>query len=752
MAKRKIKKQEKKQNIYQKLTGTLSAVAGSVVVAKLVAIILIIVLLISFLSGIICVIFAIFQVVENIITTLTGLDTDLLGGNRAPVSAGSRYEWNVQDLEKMPDEWSKNLYRLAWLGDANKSKQNSDMPMNLLLGIPVLEVGSLFFPNTDDHGLGYADGTGQNWNNYSIAEYATVGGAFPYSTAYDYITGLYANDASYLAQNFSVAENATWGDIPHTTLKTDTIGARHEQYINTYAKGDVDKSVYSATVSVARTISLYDTAKNGVLTQDADYGYSHKYKKYFEQACERYGLDATNSQLQSQIYSMLYYLVHAGGVWEHKDIADDFNYVALDYVTYVYSVVADGDLSNIRIADNYTSGSAIRTLGSDTLKAAVRGNANVNHANASFWCEPNISATYLVKVIDDDGNTVNIDNSLVGMWMDNNTATGHTDLNDGYIRVYEHSNVSLVRQGGYAFSTGCTAIFAGNARLDYIFDILDIDYVVDPRTGYVCYQNGAGESGSVPEGHYSGTFDTENSNIQGYSNYRDDSWFADIDNSEWSNPLNPDLNGGFKITSRYGYRYLDKNNPWDWHSGIDLAYKVSSTNLAILRSNYPVYAMHDGEIVYANTTSANSGGRYLHYKVSYMRNGKQVTRYLTYMHLSGFTPEVEQALAMQLGNNVRGTVSIPVSRGTPIAYMGGSGTPSGTAAEFGYAVHLHISLSTNPIVAGNPGRIDIETELPFVTMYDGYDSWFGVDSGLSGYLSQKPAGDLSPNTSEPQSN
>ena len=759
MAKRKRNKknkQEQKQSFFSKILSATGITTSVDIVSKFVAIILVLALVLTIFSGVACVILAVMQVVQGVIDSLTGLNPDGLNiGSTTQAKPGAQYVWNVQDLEKMPDEWSKNLYRLAWLADENKKAQDSDMPMNLLMGIPVLETGSMFYPQysvpADIVSKYMADNNVNEetarkelkslWNTYSIAEYATVGGGYPEIESSAYIAGIYACDAQ-IVQDENIASKATWGTLPHSALDTATLGNKHVNYIQTYANGDVEKSVYSPAVSVATTIHLYENSLNKVFEQDADYGYAHQYKKYWETACAKYGLDATDSTTRNNVYAMVYYLVHAGGVWQYEDIADDFYYMMFDYIVFVYKNVAGCDLNNISLLDSYVASDVLRRIDCNVLKAAARGDDNTGHHNATMWNTPTIERAYLQYKTEEG--YVPLEQSLVELWMQFNTECGATDMVENYKTIYLHENKSLVRQGEYAFSTGTVAIFAGNARLDYIFDTLNIDYVVNQKTGYVCYT----VKGSIGAGNFtSGTFDTENSRKPGYSNYRDATWFATLDDSEWTDPLNPDINGGFKVTSRYGYRYLSENNPWDWHSGMDFAYWQTSSDLTVLRSSYPVYAMHDGVITYINTSTANTGGRYLHYKVTYMRNGEEVTRYLTYMHLSGFTEEIEAEISKQL-TSYRGSVSIPVKRGEPIAYMGGSGSGNGAANEFGYAVHLHVSLSKNPSVSGPAGRLDMETELPFVTMYDNYDAWF--ESGTSGYLKQKPASDITETGIDPQ--
>lgn len=755
--KREKQKGKKKNTIASKMVGLLGATTTGSLVAEVITFVVIASIFLTVIVALICTVMTVITIVESVITGITGIDFSNTGNNASNIemTVGAEYEWNVQDLEKMPDAWSKNLYRLAWLATENKKAQGSDMPVSLLMGIPVLETGNMFFPTGDDNGRDAISGVGKNWNNYSITEYATVGGAFPYNITYDYITGLYATDASLLSKK--AVNKATWGSVPHAeTLKTDTLGTQHKTYINNYADGDVNNSVYSVPVALANTIYMYETYTDTIFDKDAEYGNAHKYKKYWEAACKRYGVNPQDVQLRQQAYVSMYYLIHAGGVWSYKDIADDFYYAIMDYIVYVCTQITQGDLNSIKILSVYdeqgttVKGDLIRTLNGNVLRAGIRGNANLDHYSASSWQEPSITKAYFGRETIEG--MQEFDKSFIEMWMTYNMANDGEKLNQAYIRAYVHENKTLVRQATYAASLGCTSVFVGNARLDYIFGILNKEYTINWDTGNVCYAGSAsaGTSGAVTTNYRAGTFDTVNSAKSGYSNYRDATWFAQINPSEWSNPLSPNINGGFSVSSRYGYRYLDGNNPWDWHSGIDLVYKVKSQDLSVLRSAYGVYAMHDGEICYVNTDTANSGGRYIHYKVTYLRNGEYVTRYITYMHLSGFTPEIEQAIAVQLNGKARGSVKIPIMRGNKIAYMGGSGSVAGVKNEFGYAVHLHISLSNNPIVNGKVGRLDIETELPFVTTYDGYTNWWNTTNGYSGYLKQKPASNITANQADPQ--
>jgi murein DD-endopeptidase MepM/ murein hydrolase activator NlpD len=667
-------------------------------------------------------------VIVLVVGAITGSIND--GLNTIPIptnvtqTAGAQYVWNTADLNKMPDAWSKNLYRLGWLIDTNKQEQNSDISTALMMGLPVSETGSNFFPTGTDHGLGVIDGTGKQWNTYSIADYATVGGDFPYTTDYDYITGLYAVDASYMQ---TVIQNGeligTWGAQPHaTTLSTETIGTRHESYINVYADGDVMQSVYNPAVAVGYTIYMYEQYENTFFNEIADYGTAHKYGEYWEKVAAKYDISVNDLVAKKNIYNMLYYWVHAGGVWSYTDIADDFNEMALDYAAYVYTQIMGNNINNIRLQESYSKSANVRIIGTNILRAAVRGDNNIDHANATVWNDAEYTAgtTYLeYKSI--KGWTT-IEKPIEAMWekhkQTNDKADGERLINT-YAKTYLHSNKNLVRQANYAVSTGVSTIAAGNARLKYIFDILGIEYTLNTE-GYVCYlSGGTGGTNAVPNGTVGKDFEsTKGLKYDGYSNYRDPTWFATINNAEWVNPLSANQNGGFSVSSRYGYRYLDSAHPWDWHSGFDLVYNQRSTDLNVLRKQYPVYAMHDGVITKVNTNIDSSAGRYIHYKVTYQRNGVTVSNYITYMHLSAIADNVVNGATIKAGQ--------------VIGYMGGSGYGS----ELYYGVHLHISMSQNASVQGVIGRIDVETELPFVTQYAGYTKWF--ETGASGYLAQKP--------------
>lgn len=671
-------------------------------------------------------------IIDAISATLRGLDPSGLGGCSAQTqTVGEQYIWNETDLAKMPDEWSKNLYRLGWIITANKEAQKSNVPVNLMLGLPAAETGPNFFPAGDDHGAGSITGKGKNWNNYSIANYATVGGDFPWTLESDYITGLYAQDAS----NFKVIMTKVkpvWG-VTHTSLDTSCLGQRHLGYLKTYANNNPDYSVYSVAASTAATIYMYDSKANYSFENDADKGYAHAYKKYWETACAKYDIDPKDEYTRKQVYALMYYLIHGGGTWEYA-IADDFGYMAFDYICFVYKIVCLEDVNTISFTSDYKGKSSIRNLSAEQMKSATRGDKNTAHANASVWNAPNITKAYFQRKTEEGIAPIN--KSIVQLWMEYNTGISTSDslkLVSDYEKIYLHYNVSLVRQAEYTMSVGIGVLATGNARLDYIFGILDTEYVVDMNTGYVCLKAATDVVGTKisTEGYRSGNFDTVNSKKKGYSNYRDENWFANINTNEWCNPLSNTKNGGFKVTSRYGFRYLSSSNPWDWHSGVDLAYWQSTTNIESLRSMYPVYAMHDGTIVFVNAgaTTGGGGGRYLHYKVTYNRNGHSVTRYITYMHLSGF----DASIIKGIGNTKKGAVNIPVKKGQVIGYMGGSGD----SGEFSYAVHLHVSLSTNPTVNSSVGHLDIETELPFFTSYDNYDSWW-VTGGVSGYLKKKP--------------
>lgn len=687
--------------------------------------VLIYALLLISVVGIIAIIVG--MLIQAITDGLAGLD-GLLNGKPTKQTVGAKYVWNETDLNKFNDEWSRNLYRLGWIITANKELYNSDVSIELMMGLPVAETGSNFYPTGTDHrDPSVISGVGKNWNSYSIAKYATVGGDFPWNADYDYITGLYAIDANLAQQAGDI--KYTWGCPNDGTLSTDTLGTRHTSYVTTYADGDVMKSVYSPAFSVAYTIRSYENSRNAVFNKDADYGMAHMYHKYWVKAAEKYGLDADDTQTQRQIYTLMYYLLHAGGVWSYTDIADDFNTFVFDYTAYLLTNVLSEDVTNIRLVERYATATDVKNITNVVMRGAARGNANIAHASATQWNEPTLTEGSYLEVNTQDG-WAPLTETTVGMWIDYNTSINTVEsrnLVEVYKKTYLHTNETLVRQANYAVSTCVCAVATGATRLQYLFDTLNIQYTTN-AAGYICYAGGQhGDSGAVPDGYNGGDFDSAEK-TNGYTNVRDTTWFAQLDNTEWSNPLNPTINGGIEITSRYGYRTY---NGWTWHSGLDMVYKTRATDIGVLRENYPEYAMHDGVVVAVNDDINSSAGRYVHYKVTYTRDGKPATAYFTYMHLS--------KIADGIG------VGSQIKAGDVIGYMGGSANGS----ENGVAVHLHISMSMNAAVVGNPGRIDIETELPFVTMYSGYSQWNGTLG--SGCLKQRPKYPLQPNEKEPQS-
>ena len=720
---------KKREQIEQKYTdestgamlpGTVSQTLVGIL--QLVGInVLICVVLLGTLVGVIALVVGI--LLQAISGGLAELDI-VLNGKPVKQTVGARYVWNETDLYKFSDEWSRNLYRLAWIISANKELYNSDISTELMLGLPVAETGSNFFPTgTDHYDPPNITGSGKNWNDYSIAEYATVGGDFPWTTEYDYITGLYAVDASYTDADLKY----TWGCPVSETLSLETLGKHQEQNLRKYADGDVMRSVYSAAYSVAHTINAYEQYQKTVFNNDADYGYAHSYHKYWVKAAEKYGLDPEDADTQRQVYTLMYYLLHAGGVWGFEGIADDFNSLTFDYAAYLLTQVLADDIRNVRLAETYADISNVKRISGSVLRAGARGDGNIDHAGATSWNDPVFKKEGYFEVNTTDGWTM-LNAPTVAMWMKYNENLGTKEakqLIEVYKKTYLHENKVLVRQANYAVSTCISVVAVGATRLQYIFDTLNINYTTDSQ-GYVCYAGGQhGESGAVPNGYRGGDFKADI--LNGYSNIRDSSWFVQLDNSEWSNPLNPNINGGIQITSRYGYRQY---KGWDWHSGIDMVYKTRQNDINVLRTQYPVYAMHDGVITAMRNDIGSNAGRYIHYKVEYMRNGTKATAYFTYMHLS--------AIADGVG------VGKEIKAGDIIGYMGGSASGS----ETGVAVHLHISMSISPAVNGNAGRIDIETALPFVTMYDGYKQWDGTLQ--SGALKQQPAYLKNPNATDPQ--
>lgn len=666
------------------------------------------------------------MLIQAITNGLAGLD-GLFDGKPTKQTVGAKYVWNETDLNKFTDEWSRNLYRLGWIITANKELYNSDVSIELMMGLPVAETGSNFYPTGTDHREPtITSGAGKNWNSYSIAKYATVGGDFPWNGTYDYITGLYAIDANLAQQAGDI--KYTWGCPAENMLATDTIGTRHEGYISTYADGDVMKSVYSVAYSVAYTINSYENSRNAVFNKDAEYGNAHMYHKYWVKAAEKYGLNAEDEKTQRQIYTLMYYLLHAGGVWSYTDIADDFNTFVFDYTAYLLTNVLSEDITNIRLVEQYSTTPDVKNITNVVMRGAARGNANINHAQATVWNEPVLTNGSYLEVNTAEG-WKTIEDTTVGLWLDYNTSLNTAEANKlvaVYKKTYLHTNETLVRQANYAVSTCICTVATGASRLKYLFDTLNIQYTTNDE-GYICYAGGQhGDSGAVPDGYIGGDFELAEK-VNGYTNVRDNTWFVQLDNTEWSNPLNPNINGGIEVTSRYGYRMY---NGWTWHSGMDMVYKTRATDIEVLRENYPEYAMHDGVVVAVNDDINSNAGRYVHYKVTYMRDGKEATVYFTYMHLS--------KIADGIG------VGSQIKAGEIIGYMGGSASGS----EYGVGVHLHISMSTNPTVGGNPGRIDIETELPFVTMYSGYRQWDGTTG--SGCLKQRPKYPLQPNEKEPQ--
>ena len=87
-----------------------------------------------------------------------------------------------------------------------------------------------------------------------------------------------------------------------------------------------------------------------------------------------------------------------------------------------------------------------------------------------------------------------------------------------------------------------------------------------------------------------------------------------------------------------------------------------------------------------------------------------------------------------------------IKKGQLVGYMGGSGDGN----EQMYGCHLHVQIGTSPRANRQCGLLDIETELPFVTLYNGYDAFFENTNNYSGYLIQAPATNVTATTTDPQ--
>lgn len=683
------------------------------------------------LGAVMLVVVMIVMLLLQAFTILLSTDYENWFDNTHDQEAGEHYVFNMQDYSLLPSMYLKNTYIQAWLLTNAKDALGSSASVPYMMGINNYEYGPKFFRLYD-----------AKYEDYSVTEYLCgaanlessnlaqgiyqwllLNGSSPFNP------GIYD---SLFSGDYTVEK--VWGDIPHLeTLKDDVIA--NNGYTSLYSgygnTGSLDKSPWNLAVSVGAVVSNYE--KYAVTSLDKDMFKGHAYKKFYETACKRQGLDPNDAGVRSWVSSSIYYLIHAGGAWTNnmtESIYDAWGYAAFDYLVYAYRVYP-----NIELSDKYHSADAMKNLSVVDLKASAIGTQPTHDKSAGAKFNTSFKMTDGGSILfANNGETLN--KTLMQGWYDS-LSTDYAHYAEDFGAMYTYYSYdgsgnqigSGNRQAAYAIGVAPTMTAIGNMKLNLIFDSLGREFVVDSQ-GYVCNPKSEGSSGgnggtSVPNGVGNGDFAAglRDMGTQGhkYSNVRDSTWFVKLDNSEWSNPLSPSTSGGFKVSSRYGWRKL--NGAWDWHAGMDLAYKSAPTDRAKWNPMCPVYAMHDGKVTKIKNYY-DGAGKYITYSVDYSRNGVKVTRYITYMHMS--------ELLKKEGDIVK--------KGDLIGYMGDSGGR--------YALHLHMQIGLLSYPSGKTGLLDIETELPFVTQYDGYHAWDN-GNGYSGYLAQKSDPTISSGETDP---
>jgi len=693
--------------------------------------------------------------IGGILTTMK--DVDMIGGGRGSHQApGERYIWNEQDLNLLSSEYLRNIYRQAWFISNAKELTGSNLYTTEMLGVCNFESGSKFYSLYDERQVNVGGKT-VGAESLSIAEYAsgeTGSGNSNYQSIYQQYVQYdgvgFGRQLKDRMTQYNVTLADIYGDMKHAdSLKTNVMGTFEQGIVNSWAGGDVNYSNYNlgaVIFFVVTTFEIYNNHANGdtMVTKDST-SRNHNFAIGYKKALKRYGLEDSD-EMRAYVSSCFQYGIHAGGPWGSMSDQEylDYRDACADYFVFLYVNYPD-----IELLDSFKTEKGIFSLNVPNLRASAMGDEYA--AFDKVWSYKNMP-TVKNSVLQQNGQQLTV--SLMEAWQTYNAKTGYDNLTQSYRNTCLNS-AFITKQNTYGIACCPIMMAIGEAKLDVIFNELGKDWVLDRSTGYVCNPasmstgGGYGESGDYgtvaadggwtpPSGHYKykKTFEEGKITINGtqVSNYRDDSWFVTLDLSEWSQPLSPetsDPGGGFHLSSRYGYRSW---NNYDFHGGIDLAYNNSYGDISDWRKYYPVYAMHDGEVSQCvkDTTTVSGAGRTFAYKVVYKRNGESVTRYITYMHLS----EIDSNLSE--GSKIK--------KGQLIGYMGGSGSGSETC----YACHLHIQIGTSPKANRQMGIVDIETELPFVTLYNGYDAFFENPNNYSGYLIQAPATNIGANDKDPQ--
>lgn len=669
-------------------------------------------------------------ILASILGALTGTMTDTsntgyYGGMQSP---GSKYIWNMQDYELITDDYLKNVYLHAWIISTIKEKTGSSIYTTTVLGIPIFEAGNDYY---------LVPGGG---DNSSIAEYAsgqtsTSGTGNRYQSIYQqymwYDEQLIKDLIDKNLTKYGLSDKDLWGDIPVTfPLKKDKLDSTRISNINSYAGGDVMKSNYNIAAMVFCLVCNY--SDTDVLKETGDRHY-HVYGDAYKQALANYNLEDSEN-VHNYVRSAIYYMQHAGGFWNAFSDDDSgtaswrtareaiMDYLIYCYVTYPDLAVGDVDPKNLNNPD---------------FKHATMGDANSDFTKGVAF---NKNATCNNMKLFSGGKKLS--QPTVISWMKHNSSVGKESYTTSFTNLFDAGN-STWTQAMYAVSVGPTISPIGTARLNAVFENIGKPWVLDPQTGYVCNpaSGGSSENGVTDVAGIGGDFaagwqDNVLGSGKGGSNVRNPEWFVKLNPGEWAHPLNMSSSAeteGVTMTSRYGLRKL--NGSLDWHTGVDLVYKnhtwAWSNDVKQLKEHCPVYAMHNAEITWVRNDLNSTTGRCLVFRVTYSRNGQQVTNYITYMHLSS----IDQSILDQWSKNNKATVK----KGQKVGTMGGSGTN-----EFQYGVHLHVQISKLPSPNGKRGVLDIETELPFFTQYTGYKTL------KEGYMMRAPATNISGQSIDPQ--
>jgi murein DD-endopeptidase MepM/ murein hydrolase activator NlpD len=679
------------------------------------------------LASLLSVILIVVMIVALIVMLLLDAFTVLLStdptkwGGMGSQEAGEHYQFNAQDYNLLSSMYLKNIYAHAWLLTNAKDAKGSSASVPYMLGIVNYEFGPRFFELYDSSYedsysiLEYYCGAGSNANAQGIYQFllSNSGSAF-YSTIYNSLF-----DSSYTVDK-------VWGTIAHSTTLDSSIidSAGVSSLWSSYGNsGSLENSPFNIAVSVGGVISNYEIYAVNALDNDGWKG--HNYKKYYEEACSRQGLDSTDEGLKNWISSSLYYLIHAGGGWLNdisEEKYDAWAYAAFDYLVYSYR-----NYSTLSLSSSYQSVDALKNLDVTTLKSSTFGD-QVSHGNsggAKFDTSFSTSSSIVFSVNDET-----LKKTLMASWADS-LPTSYSHYVDDFAYMYTYYTYdssgnqigSSNRQAAYAIAVAPTMTAIGNLKLNLIFEELGKEYVID-SDGYVCNPADDSGSGSAVSGSgEGGDFDANKIKIGSlyYSNIRNSDWFAKLDNSEWTNPLGLKDNGGFYVSSRYGWRTLSSG--WDYHGGLDLAY-VTKLDSSLWNTKCPVYAMHSGTVTKIKDYY-DSSGMYVTFEVTYKRNGVSVTRYITYMHM----------------NKITVTEGQTIKKGDIVGYMGDGGG--------NYAQHLHVQIGVLDYPNGDIGLLDTETELPFLTSYSGYHSWDNSTADYSGYLYQQPKSNLGKSETDP---